>query len=87
MTSRDDDAPRRDSAPPDEDAAGDGEEWRFSVEDVSDDDGDEGSVFGPAPPDEVLEVDPGDPGLENAVVVALGVVVSLGLLAAVVGLI
>lgn len=72
-----------------EDTDGDDEAWRFSVEDVSEEEADEqeGSVFGPAPPDEVLAVDRGDPGLENAAFVVLGVAVSIGLLAAVIGLI
>lgn len=76
--------------PDDDEAGSDEEEWRFSVDDVSadpEDDDEEGSVFGPRPDEGAREVVPGDPDLENALFVALGVLASLVLVAAVVGLV
>lgn len=68
------------------------DEWRFSVEDVSGDAGDdeerdESSIFGPRPDEGVLEVVPGDPTLENALFVALGATTSLLLLLALIGVV
>jgi hypothetical protein len=79
------------SAPADDDD----EEWRFSVDDVSEDDeggdgedGDdgEGAVLGPRPDEGAMEVLPGDPSAENVVFVVLGVATSLLLLADLAGL-
>jgi hypothetical protein len=71
----------------DDDSEGTGEddEWRYSVEDVTEDD-DMDAVFGSVPP-EVIEVDPGTPDPENALFVVLGVAVSLALVAALLGLV
>lgn len=73
--------------------ADDDEEWRFSVEDVAEDEeGDEGggdeegAVFGPRPDEGVMEVLPGDPSAENVAFVVLGVATSLLLLADLAGL-
>jgi hypothetical protein len=101
--------PSADGGPDDE--PGD-DEWRFSVEDVSDDadeasgpdDADEtggpddlvhpidgkepedgGSVFGPRPDEGSLEVVPGDPDLENALFVVLGIATTLLLLLDLIG--
>ena len=73
------------SAPADDD---DG--WRFSVEDVGEDeeagDDEEGAVFGPRPDEGATEVLPGDPSVENVVFFVLGVATSLLLLADLAGL-
>lgn len=69
------------------------DEWRFAVDDVGDDpetepaehgDG-EGNVFGPSPEAGVDDIDPGSPDAEHVLFVALGVAVSVALLAALVG--
>lgn len=68
------------------------DEWRFSVDDVSDDDEDDapendGSVFGPRPDDGAPEVLPGDPDPTNVLFVVLGVVATLLVVFDLVGLV
>ena len=69
--------------------ASDDDDWKFSLEDVSGDaeDEEEGSVFGPRPDEGREEILPGDPNLENALFVALGVAASLVLILELVGVV
>lgn len=71
-----------------EQAEPDDEEWRFTVEDVSEetdeDASGDGSVFGPRP-DEGSRIVPGDPDPEHVLFVVLGVATTLVLMLDVVG--